>query len=760
MIYHGSPPGAFPLTQRKNTSENYISKLKTYFDRDEKAIVVKKKHKNWRWNFLKRKSEKQAEINNTVMVGTKLSVSVPITISSTHYHSTSDGSVTTTQSIIQQAVILPPMQIYGFMFLATLLLLVIAFALLQVHRTISIIELEMNKVLVANRGEIAIRIITAASELGIKTIAVYSDEQDKTHCKDADEIINLKIRRIFLDPQQIIDTAKSVKTTAIHPGYGFLSESTELAERCKQENILFIGPSASCISAVGDKVTARQVTNKQVFLLKARDGGGGRGIRMIHEANEVLNSLLRCMNESPSKQIFVMRKQSSMLNTLKFRFWVIYTIVLLEEDIRKCSTMSLFITSANRSSLHQAAVKLSRTIRYNSADTVEFLVLPESNEFYCLEVNPRIQVEHIISKQITRVCIVQAQEKIVNSRLVSIQPRVVAENPLNNNMLSASRINKVEFPQEHGIRVDTWIQPGCVILPTFDSLTAKIIVIGQPYEDALSKLKCALKNTIIHGVKTNIRLLIAILQDNSFMDDQLFHVRTDSVEKNMSKFIEAFTQLKKKQENSRESAGYQNAEIPSLEGAPSAIQFKPGDTFNVELSEILHPLIPIKSILFIYKIHFHKQFSGPACRTYPNLLCIPTIKNPLAIAITRKFAIGSSATLRRKANPQVATEISSPITGLIVKINIKEGDRVGPGQQLFVISAMKMEIVVQSSLSGIARLVYASASDLIEGGNIVIELSSNNDIIKISGNQIFDSGIILFHIVIWRVKIKSNNNSR
>lgn len=141
MIHHGSPPGAFPLTQRKNTNENYISKLKTYFDRDEKAIVVKKKHKNWRWNFLKRKPEKQAEINNTVMVGTKLSVSVPITISSTHYHSTTDGSVTTTSSIIQQAVILPPMQIYGFMFLTTLLLLVIAFALLQVHRTISIIEL-------------------------------------------------------------------------------------------------------------------------------------------------------------------------------------------------------------------------------------------------------------------------------------------------------------------------------------------------------------------------------------------------------------------------------------------------------------------------------------------------------------------------------------------------------------------------------------------------------------------------------------------
>lgn len=246
---------------------------------------------------------------------------------------------------------------------------------------------------------------------------------------------------------------------------------------------------------------------------------------------------------------------------------------------------------------------------------------------------------------------------------------------------------------------------------------------GQSYEDALSKLERALKNTIIHGVETNIQLLIAILQDNSLMNDQLFHIRIDSIEKNMSKFIEATTRLKKKQENSRESVSYQHTETPSLAGAPLAIQFKPGDAFNVEISD--------PSSTDIEQVHSF-QIESISTNNFPDQFVaqiqtsIPTIKNPLVIAITRKSAIGSSATLRRKANPRVATEISSPITGMIVEINVKKGDRVEPGQQLFVISAMKMETVVQSSLSGIVRLVYASANDLIESGDIVIELSSND----------------------------------
>ncbi|KAI8095665.1 carbamoyl-phosphate synthase L chain, ATP binding domain-containing protein [Thamnidium elegans] len=632
----------------------------------------------------------------------------------------------------------------------------------------------MNKILVANRGEIAIRIITAASELGIQTIAVYSDEQDKSHCIGASETIKLKNASDFLNPQSIIHAAQSVNATAIHPGYGFLSESTELAEKCKLENILFIGPSASCISAVGDKVSARQVAKKagvpvipgtedsvftpdQVYafankfgypiMLKARDGGGGRGIRMVHEATDVPDSLTRCLNESPSNQVFI---EKAITNAKHIEVQILgdshgNIIHLFERD---CSAQRRYqkilevapcpsLSSHLRASIHEAAVNLARHIQYNSAGTVEFLVIPESSEFYFLEVNPRIQVEHTISEQITHVDIVQTQirvaygenlidlgltqKNIISNRLVSIQARVVAENPLNNNMLSVGRINEVKLPQGHGIRVDTWIQPGCVVLPTFDSLIAKIIVTGQSYDDALSKLKRALESTIIQGIETNIHLLLAVLYDSSFMGEQLSHVRINSIEKNMNAFIKVAATLRNTPGKLKERTVNKKISAPE---ATTAIQFKPGDAFNVELSD--------PSSTDVDAVHSF-QIDSISTNNFPDQFVahiqtsIPTIKNPLAIAITRKSAIGSSSKLRRKANPRAAaTEIGSPVTGMIVEINVKEGDRVEPGQQLFVISAMKMETVVQSSTDGVVRLIYASANDLIEGGDIVVELSRND----------------------------------
>lgn len=310
----------------------------------------------------------------------------------------------------------------------------------------------------------------------------------------------------------------SVQATAIHPGYGFLSESTELANQCKLSGILFIGPSASCIDAVGDKVSARQVakaagvpiipgTETSVsspdevlafaeefgypLMLKARDGGGGRGIRMVYNASEANDSLLRCINESPSKQVFIEKAITGAKHVEVQILGDLHNNVihLFERD---CSIQRRYqkvlevapcpsLSPALRNKIHQAAIRLAQHIGYNSAGTVEFLVRAELDEFYFLEVNPRVQVEHTISEQITHVDIVQTQiriafgesltdlgltqEAIQPNRLVSIQARIVAENPLNNNMLSVGKIKYVHFPQGHGVRVDTWIQSGCVILP-------------------------------------------------------------------------------------------------------------------------------------------------------------------------------------------------------------------------------------------------------------------------------------------------------
>lgn len=256
---------------------------------------------------------------------------------------------------------------------------------------------------------------------------------------------------------------------------------------------------------------------------------------------------------------------------------------------------------------------------------------------------------------------------------------------------------------------------------TFDSLIAKIIVTGQSYDDALSKLKRALEGIVIQGVETNIYLLLAVLYDKSFMGDQLSHVRINSIEKNMSTFIESAAKLRHRPRKLGEMTVPKQASSPA---ATTAIQFKPGDAFNVELSD--------PSSTDVDAVHSF-QIDSISTNNFPDQFIariqtsIPTIKNPLAIAITRKSAIGSSSKLRRKANPRAAaTEVGSPVTGMIVEINVKEGDRVEPGQQLFVISAMKMETVVQSSTDGVVNFIYASANDLIEGGDIVIELSRND----------------------------------
>lgn len=299
-----------------------------------------------------------------------------------------------------------------------------------------------------------------------------------------------------------------------------MSESTELAEQCKQANILFVGPSSSCIAAVGDKVSARQVAQaagvpvipgsehsvtrvEQVFafgdqhgyplMLKARDGGGGRGIRMVHSREQVDDALQRCVNESPTKQVFV---EKAVTGAKHIEVQILgdkhgNLIHLLERDcsaqrryqkiieVAPCPSLNVDL----RQAIHEAAVRLGKYIHYDSTGTVEFLVQPEQNKFYFLEVNPRIQVEHTITEQITQVDLVQSQIRVAMGerldtgllltqasiplvpRQVAIQARVVAENPAKDNMLSVGKITAVQFPQGQGIRIDTWIKPGCVVLP-------------------------------------------------------------------------------------------------------------------------------------------------------------------------------------------------------------------------------------------------------------------------------------------------------
>jgi acetyl/propionyl-CoA carboxylase alpha subunit len=256
-----------------------------------------------------------------------------------------------------------------------------------------------------------------------------------------------------------------------------------------------------------------------------------------------------------------------------------------------------------------------------------------------------------------------------------------------------------------------------LVFQTFDSLLAKLIVTGQSYQDAISKLKHALLNTTITGVETNINFLIAILSDNAFIGDELRHVTIKALEERTESLLKITADIASERKNTSRTSSMAATAAPPAATAATALQFKPGDAFNVELSDSktgdvqgIHSL----QIDSISTNNFPEQF---VANVQTSLL-----ENPVSIAITRKSAFGTS-NLRRKANPNTPSDVGSPVTGMVVEINVKEGEKVSPGQQLFVMSAMKMETVVQAPLAGRVQQLFASANDLIEGGDIVVQLS-------------------------------------
>lgn len=241
---------------------------------------------------------------------------------------------------------------------------------------------------------------------------------------------------------------------------------------------------------------------------------------------------------------------------------------------------------------------------------------------------------------------------------------------------------------------------------------AKLIVTGQSYEDALSKLYHALQNTIIDGVETNIQFLIALINEPTLVGDQLSRVHIKSLEENMDLLIELTKKVPRSSYSAPSSSHTQNA--------LTSLQFKPGDAFNIELSNPNNEIEAVHSfqIESISTNNFPDQFVAQVQTS------IPSLRNPLAISLSRKAAVGS--TLRRKVNPRSATDIGTPVTGMVVEINVQEGDTVTLGQQLFVMSAMKMETVVQASAAGTVKTVYAKPNDLIEANDVVIELSKES----------------------------------
>src|SRR3954466_9067238 len=430
------------------------------------------------------------------------------------------------------------------------------------------------KILIANRGEIACRVIKTARKMGIKTVAVYSDaDRDARHVQLADEAVHIGAapsRESYLRMDRIIEACKQTGAQAVHPGYGFLSENEEFARKVEEEGIVFIGPKHHSIAAMGDKIASKKLAKEAKVntipgwneaiesaeravsiakdigypvMIKASAGGGGKGLRVAFNDKDAFEGFTSCRNEARNSfgddrvfiEKFVEEPRHIEIQVLGDAHG---NVIYLNE--RECSIQrrhqkvieeapSPFITDATRKAMGEQAAALAKAVKYQSAGTVEFVV-GKDQSFYFLEMNTRLQVEHPVTECITGLALVElmirvaAGEKLpisqkdVQRNGWAIECRINAEDPFRNFLPSTGRLVRFQPPKETGdVRVDTGVQDGGEIPMYYDSMIAKLIVHGADRNDAIAKMREALNGFVIRGISSNIPFQAALLAHPEFV---------------------------------------------------------------------------------------------------------------------------------------------------------------------------------------------------------------------------------------------------
>lgn len=431
----------------------------------------------------------------------------------------------------------------------------------------------INKVLIANRGEIAVRIIRSCHEMGMEVVTVYSTEdKDQLHVKLSDEAVCIggpQSASSYLNMTNIINAAYATNCDAIHPGYGFLSENEEFANLVESCGLKFIGPSGGIISRMGDKIEARKLmeengvptvpgspgvveeikTAEEIcekigypVLIKAAGGGGGRGMRRVYKKEDLKKEFENARNEAVSAfnngDMYI---EKLIINPKHIEIQILAdshgnVIHLGERDCsvqRKNQKMieespSAFVTEEMRQKMGEVAIKAAKACNYENAGTIEFVVDKDRN-FYFIEMNTRVQVEHPVTEMVTGVDIIKEQLRIAGGLKLrykqedikmngfAMECRVNAENPLMNFMPSTGTVGFFNPPGGFRTRFDSYLYNGCKISPYYDSMVGKIIVQGDTRLETIKKMRRAIEETIIDGIKTNLALQYTILHDFDFI---------------------------------------------------------------------------------------------------------------------------------------------------------------------------------------------------------------------------------------------------
>ena len=427
------------------------------------------------------------------------------------------------------------------------------------------------KILIANRGEIALRVLRTCKEMGIKTVAVYSEaDKDSLHVNFADEAVCIgppSGAESYLKIPNIISAAEITNADAIHPGYGFLSENEQFSKICLENKIKFIGASSEMIKNMGDKANAKSTMKnagvpvipgsdgiietledakeiaKEIgypVMIKASGGGGGKGMRVVNKANELSSAW-----SSAKKEALAgfgnddMYMEKLLIDPRHIEIQIIGDskgrVCHLSE--RDCSIQrrhqklleeapSPFMTDKLREAMGKAAIKAGEAVKYEGVGTIEFLV-DKNRKFYFMEMNTRIQVEHPVTEEVINYDLIREQIKVAAGIKISgknytpdlhaIECRINAEDPFNNFMPSPGKITNLYLPGGHGVRTDTHVYSGYVIPPYYDSMIAKLITVAQTREEAIAKMHRALSEFVIEGVKTTIPFHLKLMKNESFV---------------------------------------------------------------------------------------------------------------------------------------------------------------------------------------------------------------------------------------------------
>ncbi|XP_006978840.1 propionyl-CoA carboxylase alpha chain, mitochondrial isoform X2 [Peromyscus maniculatus bairdii] len=668
-------------------------------------------------------------------------------------------------------------------------------------------EKTFDKILIANRGEIACRVIKTCKKMGIKTVAVHSDvDASSVHVKMADEAVCIgpaPTSKSYLNVDAIMEAIKKTRAQAVHPGYGFLSENKEFARCLAAEDVTFIGPDPHAIQAMGDKIESKLLAKKAKVntipgfdgvvkdadeavriareigypvMIKASAGGGGKGMRIAWNDEETRDGFRFSSQEAASSfgddrllvEKFIDNPRHIEIQVLGDKhgnaLWLNERECSIQRRNQKVveEAPSIFLDHETRRAMGEQAVALAKAVQYSSAGTVEFLVDSQKN-FYFLEMNTRLQVEHPVTECITGLDLVQEMIRVAKGYPLrhkqadiplsgwAIECRVYAEDPYKSfGLPSVGRLSQYQEPIHlPGVRVDSGIQPGSDISIYYDPMISKLITYGSDRAEALKRMEDALDNYVIRGVTHNIPLLREVIINTRFVKGDIStkflsdvypdgfkgHTLAQSERNQLlaiasSLFVASQLRAQRFQEHSRvpvvrTDAAKWELSIKLHDEDHTVVASNSGSTFAVEVDGSKLNVTStwnLASPLLSVNVDGTQRTVQCISREAGGNMSIQFLGTVYKVHILTKLAAELNKFMLEKVTEDTSSILRSPMPGVVVAVSVKPGDMVAEGQEICVIEAMKMQNSMTAGKMGKVRSVHCKAGDTVGEGDLLVEL--------------------------------------